>query len=127
MRSPRIYSDCASARNDRAPASIAATTATATVQRKAPPAFISVRSLDRSRSVLLGALRDERGGLFVEIVKHGGEQGFALGRCRPCRIAEAAGAAVVRRVRVRWRQRARRLLFQGGGGFCARACVPKSG
>ncbi len=73
-----------------------------------------------ARSLLAGGLRDERGGLFVEIVEHGGEQGFALGRCRPGRIAIAAGAAVVRRIRIRRRQCARCLLFQVGAGFGAR-------
>jgi hypothetical protein len=56
----------------------------------------------------------------VEIVEHGGEQGLALGRCRPGRIAIAAGAAVVRRIRVRRRQCARHRLLQIGAGFGAR-------
>ena len=120
MRSPRIYSDCASARNDNALASIAARTAKATVQRNGAGGLHRSTLWTAADRHSPGLLRDERGRLFVEIVEHGGEQGFALGRCRPRRIAIAAGAAVVRRTRVRRRQCARHLLLQRGAGFGAR-------
>jgi len=111
-------SDCAPARNEARLTSVAAMTAITTIQRNRAVFLITMRF--GSGSIVAACLSHECRHLLVEIVENGREQDLALGWCRQRRIAIAAGAAVIRRIRVRRRQAAGHFVLQRGAGLGAR-------